>query len=58
MKAKKSDWIIKVSYISEDLQYVVRHINIPNATKREVICSTQSFPENSVIRIYELEDIL
>lgn len=56
MKAEKSDWIIKVSYVSDDLQYVVKYINVLNSTKREVIRYTQSLPENSVIDIYKLED--
>ena len=58
MKAKKNDWIIKVTYVNEDLQYVVRHINFLNVTKREVLRSIQSLPENSVIRIYKLDEVL
>ena len=56
MKAEKSDWIVKVSYVSDDLQYVVKYINVLNSTKSEVIRYTQSFPENSVINIYKFED--
>lgn len=58
MKEKRNDWLIKVTYVSENLQYVVRYINILNATKREVIRNTQSLPENSVIHIYKLEAFL
>lgn len=58
MKAKKNDWLVKVSYVNEDLQYVVRHINFLNVTKREVLRSIQSLPENSVIHIYELNEVL
>lgn len=58
MKAKKNDWIIKVTYVNENLQYVVRHINFLNVTKREVLRSIQSLPENSVVRIYKLDEIL
>lgn len=58
MKAKKNDWIIKVPYVNEDLQYVVRHINFLNVTKREVLRSIQSLPENSVIHIYKLDEVL
>lgn len=56
MKAEKSDWLVKVAYISDDLQCVVKYINILNSTKREVIRYTQSLPEDSVINIYKFED--
>ena len=58
MKAKKNDWIVKFTYVNEDLQYVVRHINFLNVTKREVLRSIQSLPENSVIHIYKLDEVL
>jgi hypothetical protein len=58
MKTKKYDWIVKVAYVSDDLQYVVKYINVLNSTKREVASYTQSLPENSVISIYKLETIL
>ena len=56
MKAEKSDWIVKVAYVSDDLQYVVKYINVLNSIKREVLRCTQSLPKNSVISIYKLED--
>lgn len=58
MKAKKNDWLIKVSYVDENLQYVVRYINFLNVTKREVLRSIQSLPENSVVHIYKLDEVL
>lgn len=58
MKAKKNDWLIKISYVDENLQYVVRHINFLNVTKREVLRRIQSLPENSVVHIYKLDEIL
>lgn len=58
MKAKKSDWIVKVVYVSEDLQYVVKYINVLKSTKSEVIRYTQSLLENAVINIYKLETVL
>ena len=58
MKTKKYNWIVKVSYVSDDLQYVVKYINVLNSTKREVVSYIQSLPENSVIDIYKLEAIL
>lgn len=58
MKAKKNDWIVKVTYVNEDLQYVVRYINFLNVPKREVLRSILSLPENSVVRIYKLDEVL
>ena len=58
MEAKKNDWLIKVSYVDENLQYVVRYINFLNVTKREVLRSIQSLPENSVVHIYKLDEVL
>lgn len=58
MKTKKYDWVVKVSYVSDTLQYVVKYINVLNSTKREVVSYVQSFPENSVVNIYKLEAIL
>lgn len=58
MKTEKANWIVKVTYVSEDLQYVVKYINVFESTKSEVIRYTQSLPENSVINIYKSETIL
>lgn len=58
MKEKKSDWIIKISYINEGPPYIVRHINFLNVTKREVLRNIQSLSKNSVVHIYKLDEIL
>lgn len=58
MKAKKNDWIVKVTYVDEDFQYVVRFIDFLNVTKEEVLRRIQSLPKNSVVRIYELNGVL
>lgn len=28
MKAKKNNWIVKATYVTEGFQYVVKHINL------------------------------
>lgn len=58
MKAKKNNWIVKVTYVTEDFQYVVKHINILDSTKAEVIRYAQSLVSCSTVCIYKLETIL
>lgn len=58
MKTKKTDWLIKVAYVTEDYQYVVKHINVYNSTKDEVLHYAQSFVGCSTVSVYKLEAIL
>lgn len=58
MKAKKYNWLVKVTYVDENYQYVVKYINIYKATKQEVIRYNQSYPKNSVVNIYKLENTI
>ena len=58
METKKYDWLIKVTYVDEKYQYVVKYINIYKTTKQEVIRYTQSYPKKSVVQIYKLETTL
>ena len=37
MKTRKYDWIIKITRVNDDNQYVINHINILDSTKKEVI---------------------
>lgn len=57
MKTKKNDWLIKVTYVTEDCQYVVKHINVFDSTKDEVLHYAQSFVGCSV-HVYKLEAML
>ena len=57
MKTKKNDWLIKVTYVTEDCQYVVKHINVFDSTKDEVLHYAQSFVGFSV-HVYKLEAML
>lgn len=58
MKAKKYDWIVEVTRIDDDDQYVVNHINVLDATKSEVIEYAGTLVDCPVIRVYKLETIL
>ena len=58
MKARKYDWIIKVTRVNDDNQYVITHINVLDSTKREVIEYAQSLVGCPIVRIYKLETIL
>lgn len=58
MKTRKSNWIVKFTYITEEYQYVVRHINVLDSTKQEVLRYAQSLNGCSSVCIYKLETIL
>lgn len=58
MKTRKDNWIIKVTYVTEDYQYVVKHINVLDSTKEEVLRYAQSLDKCSTVCIYKLEAIL
>ena len=58
MKAKKYDWIVKVACVNDDNQYVINHINVLDATKKEVIEYANTLVKCSIVRIYKLETIL
>ena len=55
MKARKDNWIIKVTYVTEDYRYVVRHINVLDSTKEEVLRYARSLGDCSTVCIYKLE---
>lgn len=58
MKTRKNNWIIKVTYVTEEYQYVVKHINVLDSTKEEVLRYAQSLGNCSTVCIYKLEAIL
>lgn len=58
MKARKNNWIVKVTYITEEYQYVVKHINILDSTKEEVLRYAQSLHGYSSVNVYKLEAVL
>lgn len=58
MKARKYDWIIKVTRVNDDNRYVINHINVLDSTKREVIEYAKTLVNCSIVRVYKLEVIL
>lgn len=58
MKARKNNWIVKVTYITEGYQYVVKHINVLDSTKAEVLRYAQSLDGCFSVCIYKLDTIL
>lgn len=58
MKARKYNWIIKVTRVNDDNQYVINHINVLDSTKREVIEYAKTLVNCSIVNIYKLETIL
>lgn len=58
MKLRKNNWIVKVTYITEEYQYVIKHINVLDSTKEEVLHYVQSLDGYSTVCIYKLEAVL
>ena len=58
MKTRKNNWIVKVTYINEEYQYVVKYINVLDSTKEEVLRYAQSLDNCSTVCVYKLEAIL
>ena len=58
MKTRKNNWIVKVTYVAEDFQYVVKYINVLDSTKAEVIRYAKSLVGCSSVNIYKLDEVL
>ena len=58
MKTRKNNWIVKVTYVTEENQCVVKHINVLDSTKEEVLCYAKSLDNCSAVCVYKLEIIL
>lgn len=58
MKSRKNNWIVKVTYITDENQYVVKHINIFDSTKDEVLRYAQSLVGRFTVCVYKLEAML
>lgn len=54
-KTKKDNWIIKVTFVTEEFQYVVKYINMLDSTKEEVSRYAESLDKCSSVCIYKLE---
>ena len=58
MRTRKNNWLVKVAYITEDLGYVVKHIEVYDSTKDEVLRYAQSFGDSFAVNVYKLEAML
>lgn len=58
MKPKKNNWIVKITYVTEENQYIVKYINVLDSTKAEVSRYAASLDKCSSVCIYKLESIL
>jgi hypothetical protein len=58
MKTRKNNWVVKVTYVTEENQYVVKYINVFDSTKVEILRYAQSFVGCSTVSVYKLEAIL
>lgn len=58
MKPRKSNWVVKITYVTEDYQYVVKYVNVLDSTKEEVLRYAESLDKCSSVCIYKLEAIL
>lgn len=57
-KPRKSNWIVKITYVTEDYRYLAKYVNVLDATKAEVLRYAQSLDKCSGICVYKLETIL
>lgn len=58
MKTRKANWMIKVTYVTEEYRYVVKYVNVFDSTKEDVLRYAQSLGNCSTVCIYKLEVVL
>lgn len=58
MKTRKTHWIVKVTYITEEYQYAVKYINVPYSTKEEVLRYAKSLDGYSSVNVFKLDEVL
>lgn len=61
MKTRKNNWIVKITYITEEYLYVVKHITLLESTREEALRyarSVRSFDGCSSVCIYKLDAVL
>ncbi len=58
MKQKNNDWLLKLSYVTDDGIYRVSYVNVLDSTKEEVMCVVDKYRKNSVVvYVYKLQKI-
>lgn len=59
MEAKKYDWLLKLSYVTDDGNYTVSYVNVLGSTKNEVMHIVDKYrKELVVVRVYKLQTAL
>lgn len=59
MKTKKYDWLLKLSYVTDDGDYTVSYVNVLDSTKNEVMHIVDKYrKEFVVVRVYKLQPAL
>lgn len=59
MKTKKYDWLLKLSYVTDDGDYTVSYVNVLDSTKNEVIRIVDKYrKELTVVRVYKFQTAL
>lgn len=56
MKSRKYDWLLKLSYVTGDGDYLVSYVNVFCSTKNEVMRVVDKYRKESVVvRVYKLQ---
>ena len=59
MKAKKYNWLLKLSYVTDDRKYVVSYVNVLDSTKDEVMNVVDKYRKDLVVvHVYKLQLLL
>lgn len=58
MKAKKNDWIVKITCVTDDLRYEVKYVNVLKSTRKQVLHYAESLPKGVLVCIYKFETVL
>lgn len=59
MKTKKYDWLLKLSYVTDNGEYVVSYVNVLNSTKNEVMNIVDKYRKNLVVvHVYKFQSLL
>ena len=59
MKTKKYNWLLKLSYVTDDGDYTVSYVNVLDSTKNEVMYIVGKYRKEFVdVRVYKLQPLL
>ena len=59
MKAKKYDWLLKLCYVTDDINYRVSYVNVLDSTRNEVMRVVDKYRKNfAIVSVYKLQPTL